>query len=129
MEYLLDTVTLVRYLTNSGHLTQEVREIFEKADNNECQFYISTVSLMEILYLAEKKRINISLEEAVRKIQLSTIYSIIDLSTEIVLKAREVNFSELHDRLILATAKYLDIPIISSDDKFKEVEGIEVIWK
>jgi predicted nucleic acid-binding protein len=129
MEYLLDTVTLVRYLSNTGKLTGRVKKIFDEADNSQGSLCISTVSLMEILYLAEKKRINISLEEAVKKIQLSTIYSIIDLSTEIVLKAREVNFSELHDRLILATAKYLDIPIISSDDKFKEVEGIEVIWK
>jgi predicted nucleic acid-binding protein len=129
MEYLLDTVTLVRYLSNTGKLTKRVKDIFDEADNNQCRFYLSTVSLMEILYLAEKKRINISLEKAIEKIKLSTLYSIIDLSTEIVLKAREVNFNELHDRLILATAKYLDIPIISSDGKFKEVEGIEAIWK
>jgi predicted nucleic acid-binding protein len=129
MEYLLDTVTLVRYLSNTGKLTKRVKDIFDEADSNQCRFYLSTVSLMEILYLAEKKRINISLEKAIEKIKLSTLYSIIDLSTEIVLKAREVNFNELHDRLILATAKYLDIPIISSDGKFKEIEGIEVIWK
>jgi len=129
MEYLLDTVTLVRYLTESGHLTREVRDIFEKADNNECQFYISTVSLMEILYLTEKNRIPISLEEVVEKIRLSNIYEVIDLSTEIILTAKSVNFHELHDRLILATAKYLDIPVISPDGQFNEVEGIEVIWQ
>ncbi|UCH94465.1 MAG: type II toxin-antitoxin system VapC family toxin [Candidatus Aminicenantes bacterium] len=128
MEYLLDTVTLVRYLTDSSNLTREVREIFEKADNNECLFYISAVSLMEILYLAEKNRIQVSLEEVVEKIRLSNIYKVINLSTEIILTARTVYFNELHDRLILATAKYLDIPIISPDGQFDEVEGIEVIW-
>jgi hypothetical protein len=30
---------------------------------------------------------------------------------------------------ILATAKYLDIPVISPDGQFNEVEGREVIWQ
>ncbi|MCP5105732.1 MAG: type II toxin-antitoxin system VapC family toxin [bacterium] len=42
--------------------------------------------------------------------------------------AQSVKFYELHDRLILATAKYLDIPVVSSDTEFKKVEGIEIIW-
>jgi predicted nucleic-acid-binding protein len=73
MEYLLDTVTLVRYLTDSDNITRGVSDIFKKADNNECLFYISTVSLMEILYLAEKNRLQISLEEVVEKTRLSKI--------------------------------------------------------
>jgi predicted nucleic acid-binding protein len=83
---------------------------------------------MEILYLSEKNRIPITLKETVEKIQLSTIYEVVDLSTEIVLTAQTVDFYELHDRLILATAKYLGVPIISSDTKFNDVEGIQTIW-
>lgn len=128
MEYLLDTVTLVRYLSNSGKLTRKVRSIFDKADKGEGTFFISTVSFMEILYLSEKKRIPISLEDVVDKITLSSIYEVVNLSTEIILTAKTVNFNELHDRLILATAKHLDIPVISSDTKFPDVEGIQVIW-
>jgi len=129
MEYLLDTVTLVRYLSNTGKLPQKVKRIFDQAEKGLCTFSISTISIMEILYLAERKKIPISLEEVVEKIRLSSIYKIINLSTEIILAAQSVDFYELHDRLILATAKYLDIPIISSDTKFKEVEGIKVIWQ
>jgi PIN domain nuclease of toxin-antitoxin system len=128
MEYLLDTVTLIRYLSNTGKLPQKVKNIFDQADNGLCKFNISTISFMEILYLAERKKIPISLEEVVNKIRLSSIYKIINLSTEIVLTARSVDFYELHDRLILATAKYLDIPVISSDSKFKDVKGIKVTW-
>jgi len=39
-----------------------------------------------------------------------------------------VNFYELHDRLILATAKHLQIPVISSDKKFKKLKDINTIW-
>lgn len=41
---------------------------------------------------------------------------------------KSAKFYELHDRMILATAKWLDIPIISSDKKFADVDGIKVIW-
>ena len=42
--------------------------------------------------------------------------------------AKKVKFYELHDRMILATAKYLDIPVISPDKKFIGLEGIEIVW-
>lgn len=128
MDYLLDTVTLVRYLSNIRKLTEKVKNIFADADKGNCKLFVSTISFMEILYLSEKNRIQVSLEEVVEKVRLSTIYEIIDLSTEIVIETKSVDFYELHDRLILATAKYLDIPVISSDSKFKEVDGINVIW-
>jgi len=128
MNYLLDTVTLVRYLSKSGKITEKVKKIFTEADNGKCKLFVSTISFMEILYLSERNRIPVSLEEVIEKIRLSTIYEVIDLSTEIVIEAKSVDFYEMHDRLILATAKYLNIPIISSDSKFKEVYGISVIW-
>ncbi len=83
---------------------------------------------MEILYLAEKNRIPITLEETVEKIQSSTIYEVVTLTPDIILAARSVEFYELHDRLILATAKYLDIPVISSDQEFKKVKNVKTIW-
>jgi PIN domain nuclease of toxin-antitoxin system len=128
MDYLLDTVTLVRYLSNTGKLTKKVKTIFADTDKGDCKLFVSTISFMEILYLSERNRIPVSLEEVVEKVRLSTIYEIIDLSTEIVIEAKTIEFDELHDRLILATAKYLDIPVISSDSKFREVDGIDVIW-
>ncbi len=129
MEYLLDTVSLVRYLTDSGKVSKKVKSIFERAEQGEHKFIISTISLMEILYLSEKNRISIELDEVVEKIRASTMYNVVSLSPEIVLTAKNVKFYELHDRMILATAKYLDIPIISPDKKFQEVSGIETIWR
>ena len=53
MNYLLDTVTIIRHLTNSGKIPGKVEKILDnKAGKNK--FYISAISLMEILYLTEK---------------------------------------------------------------------------
>lgn len=125
MQYLLDTVTLVRHFTEIGKLGKRAQEVLNNRDN---AFVISVVSLMEILYLSEKRRINIDLIETLNRIELSSLYHIADLTPDILKVANDLHFYELHDRLILSTAKWLDIPIISSDEKFKSVKGIKVFW-
>ena len=125
MQYLLDTVTIVRHFTETGKLGKKAQEIL---NFNENTFLISVVSLMEILYLSEKRRIEIDLKETLNKIELSSLYSAVDLTPEILIVANDLIFYELHDRLILSTAMWLDIPIISSDEKFEQVKAIQVLW-
>lgn len=125
MQYLLDTVTVIRHFTEIGKLGKKAQETL---NSNENTFVISVISLMEILYLSEKRRIKIDLIETLDRIELSSLYHIADLTQEILKVANDLVFYELHDRLILSTAKWLDIPIISSDEKFKSVEGIQILW-
>ena len=83
---------------------------------------------MEIMYLSEKNRITVNLQDTLKRVENSSKYMIADLDSDILRTAETVNFSELHDRLILVTAKWLDIPVISSDKEFKNIREIEVIW-
>ncbi len=89
---------------------------------------ISVVSLMEVLYLSEKNRIPIDLAETLERLQASECYAVIDLNAEILKVAAAIEFRELHDRLILATARWFGVAVLSSDREFQQVEGIEVIW-
>ena len=129
MNYLLDTVTLVRHFTAQGKIGKQAALILDTIENNRVdKLSISVISLMEIMYLAEKKRIAIDLQETLDLTKDSNRYNIINLTPEILITAESINFYELHDRLILATAKWLDIPIISSDSLFSQVPEITVIW-
>lgn len=126
MQYLLDTVTIIRHFSDSGIIGTNAQDIL----NSEAShiFHISVISLMEILYLSEKNRIKINLSETMERIKTSSLYSLIDLTPDIIHEAESVEFYELHDRMILATALWLDVPIISSDERFKEVKNVTVIW-
>ena len=124
MKYLLDTVTLVRHFTKSGKIGKRAKNILKKSENT---FVISVVSLMEILYLSEKHRIRIDLNKTIKRIEASSKYSVADLTSDVIIVAKDVAFYELHDRLILSTAKYLDIPIISCDKKFEKLQDVKVI--
>lgn len=128
MQYLLDTVTVVRHFTGSGSIGNAAGKILDAAESRDDLLAISVVSLMEILYLSEKNRIALSLSDAIDQIDNSANYLIINLTPEILEVASSLDFYELHDRLILATAKWLGTPVLSSDLAFRNVPGIHTIW-
>lgn len=128
MQYLLDTNAIIRHFANFSKIGKKAKTIIKEGENNEHKLFISIISLMEIMFLAEKNRIPINLSETIELIRQKKCYSIIDFNTEILQVAQKIDFYELHDRLILATAKYFNCPVISKDEKFKEVSDIKTIW-
>ncbi|MDH4129101.1 MAG: hypothetical protein OEV44_10130 [Spirochaetota bacterium] len=65
MYYLLDTVTIIRYFTDTGKIGNKAKEILNREDYH---FVISVISLMEIMYLSEKHRIKIGFTETLNRI-------------------------------------------------------------
>ncbi len=128
MIYLLDTVTIVRYFSGKGTIGKSALKILKNFESSDYELAISVISLMEIMYLSEKKRIEIDLFDTISLLLDTDGYRIIELNSEIIKTASSIDFYELHDRMILATAKWLDIPILSSDKKFLDIAGIEIIW-
>ena len=128
MQYLLDTVALVRHFTGRGKVGKKAAQLLDTIGENDHEFVISVISLMEVMYLAEKNRIGISFSETLNFIESSSKYTVVNLNPDILRVAECIDFYELHDRLILATAKWLGVKVISSDRKFTDVKGIEVIW-
>ncbi len=128
MRYLLDTVAVVRHFSERGRIGREAFYILDAIEEQNNLFSVSVVSLMEIMYLAEKNRIAINLHETLLGLESSSKYMIINLTTGILKVAETIEFPELPDRLILAAAKWLAVPVISSDRAFDGVSGIDVIW-
>lgn len=112
MDYLADTVTVIRHFAKVGKIGKKAKIVLQEVPLGRHRIYISVLSLVEIMYLSEKNRIDI-----------------VDLSPEIVAVAETIEFYEIFDRLIVATAKFLHIPILTSDEKIKNIPGIEVVWK
>ena len=129
MEYLADTVTVIRHFSETGKIGKRAFEIITGTERGEHHCYVSTISLVEILYLSEKRRIDISLEKTLERIKDSENYSVISLTAQIVKLAESIDFPEIFDRLIISTAKYLKIPILTSDKKISSANFIETVWK
>lgn len=129
MTYLADTVTVIRHFSGTGKIGKKTRMILEDVEQGKHHIFISVISIVEIMYLSEKKRIRIDMADTLRMINSSVNYSIVDLTSDIVVLAQNIKFPELHDRLIIATANYLKIPILTGDKRIRdEINMVESIW-
>ena len=123
--YVADTQALVKFMTGQQVINQKTHYIFLSADRGKCVIIIPAVVLMEVLYLGEKNRIPVNLihTEALMK---SQNYQVEPLTFEIIKTASEIDdIPELHDRLIAATARYLNLPIITNDPVIIASRGVE----
>jgi PIN domain nuclease of toxin-antitoxin system len=128
MNYLLDTVAITRHFSGHGKVGTKAVRIMQQAEAGRHKLFVSVVSLFEVLYLSEGGRIKISLSDIVDCLNSNSCYSIVDLSLEVIIASETISFYEIHDRLILGTARHLNAPIISSDEKFDGISGIKRIW-
>jgi PIN domain nuclease of toxin-antitoxin system len=128
VHFLADTVAIIRHFANVGKIGKAARSILLDADNGKNKILISIISMVEILYLSERNRIPLNLEEMRSKLLHLDNYEIVDLDLEIVETARNVKGLELHDRLIVSTALSLNAPILTSDKIISASGDIDVIW-
>ena len=130
MYYLADTVALVRHLRKHQSLGKQARQILQEADAGKHTIFISAISLMEILYLAQAKKITVNLAEVITLISDNSNYTLIPIDTDVVLAAATVDdVPELHDRILVGTAKHLQVPILTSDQIITQSNHVQTIWR
>jgi predicted nucleic acid-binding protein len=129
MEYLADTVAIVRHLRRHPALGPQAAQILRDADTGEHHIYLSAITLMEVLYLSEAKRVDVHLGELIRHVSGSANYEIVPVNTDVVLAAADVDdVPELHDRIIVGTAKRLGVQILTGDGTISKSRHAEAIW-
>ena len=126
-EYVTDTQALVKFMMGKKVINDKAHQAFMDADKGACTIIIPAIVLMEVLYLFEKNRINVSLFDT-EVLLKSRNYQFEPLSLEILKAASDItDIPELHDRLIAATARYLDIPIITNDPLIQESKFVTIL--
>jgi predicted nucleic acid-binding protein len=129
MEYLADTVAIVRHLRGHPALGPQAAQILRDADAGRHHVYLSAITLMEVLYLSEAKRVDVRLDELIEHVSSSVNYEIVPVNADVVLAAAEVDdVPELHDRIIVGTAKWLGVPILTGDEIISESSHAQTIW-
>ncbi len=127
-----DTHTIIWYLFNDPRLSNIARQTIETAAVEGNQIGIASITLAEIVYLIEKKRI----PEPTLKQLLSAIEDENSVLIEIPLdknvvkalvRVERIQIPDLPDRIIAATALYAKVPVISRDRKIK-LSDIQTIW-
>ena len=127
-----DTHTIIWYLFDDPRLSSTACSTIEQAGEAGNQIAIASITLAEIVYLVEKQRIS----EQTLELLLNAIDEQDSVLTEIALdrnvvktlsKVERTQIPDLPDRIIAATALFLQVPVISRDRKIK-LSDIETIW-
>ncbi|WP_445732039.1 type II toxin-antitoxin system VapC family toxin [Mariniflexile sp.] len=112
----LDT-NIILYLLNGDETLAELL--------NEKQLYISIITELELLaykgITAKEEKV---IKEFISQCKTITINSSVKQET---IRIRKTYNTKLPDSIIIATALYLDLPLVTSDIEFKKVEELTLI--
>ena len=118
--YVVDTHALIWYLTDDERLGSEAKKVLESIDKEKDIGVIPTIVLIEALAIFEKRGLRETFSKIYEEIKESSNYLIYPLSPEIVDEMLKLSPGlELHDRVILATAQYLNAKLITKDKSLK----------
>ncbi len=129
---VVDTHAAIWFFTDPGRLSATARDAIKDAAAKGDPVFLSAISLVEIRYLIEKRRI----AEAV----LETITDALDAADAAILIAdlnravtRAIHLvprsdvPDMPDRIIAATALVLQLPLVPRDRKI-QASSIQTIW-
>jgi PIN domain nuclease of toxin-antitoxin system len=129
MNFVTDTHALLWWFTDSPRISSKASEIFEKCENGENVIFIPSIVIAESLSIFDKKRISFNFKNLFKKIHSSENFVLVALDYPILQKMVALKeLPELHDKIIVSTAKYLKVPIITKDKTLQKLASIKTIW-
>jgi len=127
MRYLVDTHTLVWFFTKDPKLGTRAKKILLEAEKGKYQIFIPTIVLLEAIDIAQKKKISFKIEDLFGFIETRDNFQIIDLDFALIKEIVKIGKKlELHDRVILTTAKFFQATILTRDSVLKSL--VSTIW-
>jgi PIN domain nuclease of toxin-antitoxin system len=127
-----DTHAVIWYLSADVRLSVTAKQFMENAAKNGSQVAISSITLVEMVYLIEKGRIPAQrFSQLAAELALSDnlfIEAPVDVRVARALSRVDVvQIPDMPDRIVAATAVYLNVPIISRDGKIR-LSNLNTIW-
>jgi PIN domain nuclease of toxin-antitoxin system len=130
---VIDTHILLWWASGSGALSTAARKAIENTLRKGGEVLISSISAWEIAMLVERGRLVLSMDVASWLDEVSQIDGVrfLPVDNEIGVKSTALP-GEFHkdpaDRMIVATARKLALPLVTADEKILQYEHVKTIW-
>jgi PIN domain nuclease of toxin-antitoxin system len=133
MAIVADTHAIIWYLVEPERLSQVALDALEGAIAAGEPVYISAISLIEICYLIEKRRIASDLLQRILAVLNEPDPSLIVVPIDLAISIAVQNIDrdtvpDMPDRIIAATALHLNRPLVTRDRKIQASQSIITIW-
>jgi len=129
---VIDTHVLVWWLTRAPGLSRKAeRTLAAHADPG--QIVVSAISLLEIATAIRRRRLRLSmpLDQWLADMNSLPEIRVESVSADIAILAgglAEPIHADPADRLIVATASTLGVPLVTGDKKLQAYKGVKTIW-
>lgn len=129
---VIDTHAVIWYLFNNPKLSSRADKFISETAATGDSIGLSSITLIEIVYLIEKGRISIETLTTIPQILRlpEGIFREIPVDLDIARTLNRVEVAkvpDMPDRIIAATALHLNVPVISKDGKI-QMSGLTTIW-
>lgn len=126
-----DTHALLFHAAASGVLGPRAARLFEAAERHQAVIHVPAPVIWEVSLLARVGRVN--LRRTVRAffddLFTNPAYHPVSLNEEHIFVADELRFTrDPFDGLIVATARSLDLPLLTRDAAIRESGAVRVVW-
>ncbi len=126
--YVTDTMAVILRLERRK-LGQIVKNIFEKSETGQIMLFIPAMVLAEIVYLAERNKIDTTLKEIINYCINYPTIKIESISDKIISKSFEIDdIPKLHDRIIAGTAFFKGLELITNDPIIIASKFVSTVW-
>jgi PIN domain nuclease of toxin-antitoxin system len=130
--YVTDPHPIIWYATGKhSQLSPKVLKAFQKADNGDSLIYISAVTLWEIALLESIGKIKLAnrFDYWANTLLAKIGFEIIHLEPSIIANSIGYNFNnDSFDKVIVASAIQLDLPLITKDTAITDSNLVETYW-
>ena len=132
MSLVLDTHAVIWYLLDDRRLPNKVFELIESSEKRRQPVFVSAITLVEIIYLVERGRVLPDIYDRLVS-ELNQDDSVLfpaAVDADVVEKLRKIprdSVPDMPDRIIVATALHLGLPLVTRDRQLQNL-GIQTIW-
>ena len=127
MVYVMDTHVLIWYFIGSKRLKRELKEKIEGIRNEGGRLLVLTIVLAEALAIAEKGKVEFDFQNMYQLIKNEPEFEIISFTPEILEEVMRTKIPEIHDRIIVATARFYKAGILTKDRIIFDSGEVEMI--
>ena len=76
-KYVADTHSLIWFISEGDKLSKKAGRVLELAEESKVEVLIPTIVLAEITYIAQKKKVKISIDEVLERIQQGSGFAVV----------------------------------------------------